>query len=327
MLSSFLLMLSLGVCADARGQTSGLAAGDSRSPPTASPAVTATGSGPPISDVVVRRDGTSVPGTVLSEERGKRVIVLGANGVVTIPWEDVDHVVSSVSPPRAPSGASSAGWPERVGASSSAPADSVADALAAASDRMAGLSLGGDIRLDASVLFKHYRVADGSDAWSSGAGAGAMASVSLHFRGSPAVTEDGGANWLELELGIGAGAHDGFWKVEAAASAGLVDLETLLIVSPHYALGHLRPTRAGVAWSGTVLGFGWVPTYVSFFGHGGSPSRGQLNPAGIRLTVDIGRLSTDGGWPAPMLRLVAGWLPHVGPLPTTIDAGVGCAFY
>jgi hypothetical protein len=29
----------------------------------------------------------------------------------------------------------------------------------------------------------------------------------------------------------------------------------------------------------------------------------------------------------PMLRLVAGWLPDVGPLPTTFDAGVGCAFY
>jgi hypothetical protein len=197
----------------------------------------------------------------------------------------------------------------------------------AASKRIAGVWLGGDIWADANVLLKHYTLTDGSSAWSSGAEVGAVASVSLHFRGPPAIDEDGGASWLECELGVGAGAHDGFWKVYGGASAGLVDGEIPLVVGLHYAIGHLRPTLTGVIWSGTLLGVAWVPTYVNFFGQGGSPSRGALNPAGIRLTADVGRLSVGRGGLMPMLRLVVGWLPDVGPLPTTFDAGVGCAFY
>jgi hypothetical protein len=323
MLSSILGVISFGVCADARGQASSGAAGASHAAGAASAAPT---SSLPASDVVVRRDGTLVPGTVLSDEPGKPVVVLGANGVITIPREDVDHVLASGSPPRAPPDASTAESRGSIGNGSSAPANGGAGVLAA-SERIAGLSLGGDIRLDANVLFKRYRVADGSDTSSSGAEVGAMASISLHFRGAPAVEEDGGANWLDFELGISGGAHDGFWKVEGAAPTGIVDGETAFIIGPHYALGHLRPTRTGVHWSGAVLGVAWIPTYVSFFGRGDSPSRGQLNPAGVRLTVDVGGLSTSAGWPAPMLRLLVGWLPDVGPLPTTINAGVGCAFY
>jgi hypothetical protein len=305
-----LAALSLGVCADARGQASSPAADVSRTGP----------------DVVVRRDGTSVAGVILREEIGQRIIVLGANGAITIPWEDIDHVVRSASPPRAPTGASAAESPESAGKSLPATREGGAD-FRAASKRIAGVWLGGDIWADAGVLLKHYTLTDGASAWSSGAEVGAVASVSLHFRGPPAIDEDGSTNWLECDLGVGAGVHDGFWRVYRGASAGLVDGEIPLVVGLHYAIGHLRPTRTGVSWSGTLLGVAWVPTYVTFFGQGGSPSRGALNPAGIRLTVDVGRLSGEHGGLMPMLRLVAGWLPDVGPLPTTFDAGVGCAFY
>ncbi len=321
MLSSLLGAVSLGVYADARAEGSN--AGASRKASAAAVAFAAPESARSASDTVVLRDGTSVSCTVLSDEPGTPLIVVGANGVITIPRENVDHVVTSTSPVAPPTVES----PGSFGNGSSAPTRRTTDVPAMASARIAGLWLAADVRIDASVLLKHYRVIDGSDAWSSGARGGASASVSLHFRGAPAVDEDGATNWLGFELGIGAGVHDGFWKSERAAATGFVDRETAIIVGPHYALGHLRSTPAGVRWSGTVLGVAWVPTYVSFFGHGGAPSRGQLNPAGIRLTVDIGGLSSDAGWPAPMLRLVLGWLPDVGPLPTTINAGIGCAFY
>ena len=322
-LPSLLGAASLGVCADARGQGSSPNAAASHKPAASTVAFAAPASGPSASDTVVLRDGTSVSCTILGDEPGKPIIVVGTNGVITIPRENVDHVVTSAST----SGSSTLEAVGSIRDGSSAPTHRTAPVYTTASARIAGVWLAADVRIDASVLFKHYRVVDGSDAWSSGARGGAVASVSLHFRGSPAVEEDGNANWLGFELGIGAGAHDGFWKVEGATATGFVDRETLVIVGPHYALGHLRPTQAGIRWSGTVLGVAWVPTYVSFFGHGGAPSRGQLNPAGVRLTVDFGHLSSDAGWPAPMLRLVVGWLPDVGPLPTTINAGVGCAFY
>ncbi|MGO9834912.1 MAG: hypothetical protein ACLP1X_11900 [Polyangiaceae bacterium] len=310
------MVFSVGVCADANGQASSPAADAPRTAPAMPPGT---------ADVVFRRDGTSVAGIILRQDIGKGIVVLGANGTITIPWEDVDHVVSSASPPRAPTDTSTPTY-ESTGKGSPATSERGAD-FRAASKRIAGVWLGGDAWADANVLLKHYTVTDGSSAWSSGADVGAMAFVSLHFRGPPVVDEDGETNWIECELGIGAGAHDGFWRAYGRGSVGFVDGETPLVVGLHYAVGHLHPARDDVSWSGALLGLAWVPTYVNYFGEGGAPSRGALNPAGIRLTIDVGRFSIGHGTPTPMLRLVLGWLPDVGPLPTTFDAGVGCAFY
>jgi hypothetical protein len=316
MLSLVPWFFSVGICADANAQAKRPAADASRTGP-ATPARTA--------DVVFRRDGTSVAGVILRQEIGQGVVVLGADGAITIPWEDIDHVVTSASPARAPTDTSTPTY-ESTGKGSPATSERGAD-FRAASKRIAGVWLGGDVWSDANVLLKHYTLTDGASAWSSGADVGALAFVSVHFRGPPVVDEDGETNWLECELGIGAGAHDGFWKAYGHASVGLVDGETPLAFGLHYAIGHLHPARDDVSWSGALLGLAWVPTYVNFFGQGGAPSRGALNPAGIRLTVDIGRFSVGHGGPMPMLRLVAGWLPDVGLLPTMFDAGIGCAFY
>jgi hypothetical protein len=260
-----------------------------------------------------------VAGVILDEHTGEWIIVLGANGPVNIPWDDIDHVVRSASPARAPSQRS----PPEVAAAS---ADPNSD-FRAASKRIAGVSLGADLRADANVLLKHYTLRDGSSYGSYGAGVGAVAAVALHFRGPPAVDEDRHADWLECELGVGAGGHGGFWKPQTSASAAILEAEIPFVVGVRYAIGRLRPTRMGFAWSGLLLGLAWAPTYMYFFDQRGVPPGGAFNPAGIHLTVDIGQMALERRTLRPALRFVVGWLPNVGPLPTVLDAGVGCAFY
>lgn len=308
-----LLFLVLGSDARAQGLDPTL------EPGTLSPAS-------PPADVVVRRDGTSVSGVILGERTGDWIIVLGAHGAVTIPWGEIDRVIRSAAPAPAPSRDPGADSTKPESHAATTP-DAGSDFRAEASKRITGVSLGLDLWGDANALFKHYTLGDGSSYWSYGGGVGAVAAVALRFRGPPLVDESHRADWLECELGFGVGGHGGFWKPQTVASAAMVEGEIPFVVGVRYAVGHLRPAPTGLTWSGALLGLAWAPTYVYFFGQPGVPAGGAFNPAGIRLTVDLGRMGLEARGLVPELRFVVGWLPNVGPLPSVISAGVGCAFY
>jgi hypothetical protein len=197
---------------------------------------------------------------------------------------------------------------------------------ASALERWPGVSLGWDVHAEAISLFKHYTIGD-VGAWYSGQGAGGGASVSLHFR-PPAALAAGILRWIEFELGAGNSTHWVRWEEGEGArpATDFVTNHTYAIIGAHLASGRWSDAQ-GEPWSGAVLGLAWVPTYVHFFGNDDFVSGGKLNHAGLRLSVDWGRVSPTAKGQVPGLRAFLTWLPYVGSLPTAVSAGVGCVFY
>ena len=206
------------------------------------------------------------------------------------------------------------------------PPDSGASVSEEAMENWAGLSLGWDVRAEAISLFKRYTI-DGQGAWYSGQVAGGGASLSLHFRPA-AVLSQGVLHWVEFELGLSNSTHLVRWEEGAGArpSADFVDNHTSGILGVHLATGRYAGTTSE-PWSGAVLGLAWMPTYVYFFGNDQFSSGGKLNHAGLRLSVDWGRVSPTAKGLVPGLRAFLTWLPYVGSLPSSVSAGVGCVFY
>jgi hypothetical protein len=197
---------------------------------------------------------------------------------------------------------------------------------AAALERWPGVSFGWDIHAEAISLFKHYTIGD-TGAWYSGQGAGGGVSASLHFR-APAALSAGLLRWIELELGAGNSMHWVHWEQGEGArpSTDFTTHQTYAIIGAHLASGRWSG-GAGEPWSGAVLGLAWVPTYVHFFGNDDFVSGGKLNHAGLRASVDWGRVSPAAKGLVPGLRAFLTWLPYIGSLPTVVSAGVGCVFY
>ena len=278
---------------------------------------------PGLSDTVVLRDGTRLRGTLLRVEPGNYVLLLGIEGVRTVPWRVVDHVENSAE--------------SRIGAGKSEGEPGVAllapccgDELAdeetiAAEDAWANLSVGWDLRAEGASLFKHYTV-DGRGVWYGGEGWGGGASISMHFRG-PAWLGGGASRFAEFELGVGDSLHSVSWKEGTEFQTDFLENETSLIVGAHLGAGHWSPAGGGAPWSGVVVGVAWVPTYVRFFGSTDFDSTGKFHPAGLRMTLDWGRISPTRKGRVPGLRAAFTWLPYVGDLPTLISFGLGAVFY
>lgn len=286
-------------------------------------------------------------GTILLREPGRYVIVLGAGGAQTIPWQDVRRIV--VLPSSWPVGSASASAPSAWGPPaptsdvpqrlSELPADSsgsaadgsmgnaAARALPWLSPSWAGVSVGWDLRFEMNVLLKHYAIDGGGSLWSGGLGAGGGLSASLHFRTPASIGDDARATWLDFEVGLGESLHVEDYADGLGHSMTLLESETPVIVGVHAATGTLWATTSGGAWSGLALGLAWVPTFVEVFGDGQFNSGSRLNPAGVRFTADVGPVRRAQVGHVPMIRVVATWLPYVGALPTTFSAGVGCVFF
>jgi hypothetical protein len=218
-----------------------------------------------------------------------------------------------------------------AGASGAGAADPTADSAATSAEAQAmtdwsGASFGWDIHAEAISMFKHYTIGD-RGAWYSGQGAGGGASASVHFRPSGAFSQ-GVLHWVEFELGIGNSTHLVRWEQgeEARPHTDFVDNHTYAIFGVHIAAGRWSPQK-GSPWSGAVLGLAWVPTYVYFFGNDDIQSGGKLHHAGLRLSVDWGRVSPTSKGLVPGLRAFLTWLPYIDSLPTSVSAGVGCVFY
>jgi hypothetical protein len=204
--------------------------------------------------------------------------------------------------------------------------DKGTDVSQAALSSWPGLSLGWDVRAEAISLFKHYTIG-GQGAWYSGQGAGGGASLSLHFRPAAALSK-GVLRWVEFELGVSNSTHFVRWEEgeRARPSTNFIDNHTSAILGVHIASGRYA-SSAGEPWSGAVLGLAWVPTYMYFFGNDEFTSGGRLHHAGLRLSIDWGRVSPTAKGLVPGLRASLTWLPYIGSLPSAVSAGVGCVFY
>jgi hypothetical protein len=186
---------------------------------------------------------------------------------------------------------------------------------------------GWEVHLDANLLLKRYLLASGSSAWSTGAGGGAAASASVHLRMPAAVSESGRMTWVDFELGVGNALHYDTWKPESGKSTEMLEDETPIFAGAHFASGSMRPTAHEAVWSGWVFGVTWMPTYMAFFDGATFAAGGQLNPAGVRLTLDTGSVHRSGLELRPLIRFFFTWLPDVSRAPTALTAGVGCVFY
>lgn len=217
-----------------------------------------------------------------------------------------------------------------LASSSVARADDPADQGAAASDdarlqAWPGVSFGWSLHAEAVSLFKRYTIGE-RGAWYNGQGAGGGASISLHFR-PPGALRRGVLRWVELELGAGNSTHLVRWEEGEAArpETRFIQNQTYGIIGVHLASG--RWPSGDDAWSGAVLGLAWVPTYVHFFNSDDFKSGGKFHHAGVRLSVDWGRVSPTKKGLVPGLRAFLTWLPYIDSLPSSVGAGVGCVFY
>ncbi len=280
---------------------------------------------PPATGTVYLRDGTQAHGTVLRSEPGSYVLLLQSNGVRTIPWQAVERVEAASN-----EFSREEPWKAASGSAGAAPqAACCDDALATfdPADRKSewpGVSFGWDARLEGISMFKRYTVA-GRGTWYSGEGAGGGVSASLHFRGPPALALSE-VRWVELELGLGNSTHIVSWKQGPRFRTDFVQNQTSLIIGAHLASGRWLG-NGGAPWSGVVFGLAWLPTYVHFFDNGEFESGGKFNPAGMRLTIDWGRVSPEKHGRLPGVRTFFTWLPYVGNLPTALSVGVGAVFY
>ena len=278
---------------------------------------------PGLADSVWLRDGTRLRGTLLRVEPGNYVLLLGIEGVRTIPWRVVERVENA-----AESRANAGKGDGQPGVALLAPCcgDELADDDSiAAEDAWANLSLGWDLRAEGASLFKHYTVAE-RGVWYGGEGWGGGASISLHFRG-PAWLGGGASRFADFELGVGDSLHSVSWKEGTEFQTDFLENETSLIIGAHLGAGHWSPAGGGAPWSGVVVGIAWVPTYVRFFGSTDFDSTGKFHPAGLRMTLDWGRISPTRKGRVPGLRAAFTWLPYVGDLPTLISFGLGAVFY
>jgi hypothetical protein len=285
-----------------------------------------TGRGSSGSSTVYLRNGTQAHGTLLRSEPGDYVLLLQADGVRTIPWYEVDHVEAPASNvPGEGAGASTQSAPAADAGRLCCADAGRASAADATLDQWADVSFGWDARLEGISLFKHYTIGDRST-WFNGQGAGGGVSASLHFRG-PAALGFSSVRWVELELGVGNSTHYVSWKEGVRFRTNFVENETSVIVGAHLARGRWAGDGGGVPWSGVVFGLAWVPTYVYFFENAELDSAGKLNPAGLRLTIDWGRVSPEKSGLLPGVRASFTWLPYLGSLPSVLNLGLGCVFY
>lgn len=277
---------------------------------------------PGLADSVWLRDGTRLRGTLLRVEPDNYVLLLGVEGVRTIPWRSVARVESAAE------ALAAAGKPE-PSAALLAPCcadERASEAVRASEDTWADLSLGWDLRAEGVSLFKHYTVANGG-VWYTGEGWGGAASLSLHFRAPTWLGSSTGSRWTELELGLGDSLYSISWKEGPEYRTRFLENQTSLILGAHFASGHWSPESAGAPWSGVVVGVAWVPTYVRFFGSTDFDATGQFHPAGLRMTLDWGRIAPSRNGRVPGLRVAITWLPYVGDLPTLLSFGLGAVFF
>jgi hypothetical protein len=277
---------------------------------------------PGLADSVWLRDGTRLRGTLLRVEPDNYVLLLGIEGVRTIPWRIVQRVENAAEA-RAAAGRAE----PSVALLAPCCADELAsEAVRPAEDAWADVSLGWDLRAEGVSLFKHYTVAD-RGVWYGGEGWGGGASVSLHFRGPGWLVPGTASRWVEFEIGGGNSLHSVAWKGATEYRTTFLENQTSLILGAHLASGHFRPEGGGAPWSGLVVGLAWVPTYVRFFGSTDFDAAGKFHPGGLRATLDWGRIAPTRKGRVPGLRAAFTWLPYVGDLPTALSFGLGAVFY
>lgn len=293
----------------------------SKPPPARRHAGAEQGPRPGLADAVVLRDGSVLRGTLLRVEPGNYVLLLGIEGVRTIPWRGVERVESAAE---ANSAALASEPPVQLLAPCCAD-EAPASTRRAPEEAWADISLGWDLRAEGVALFKRYSAAERA-VWHGGEGYGAGASLSLHFRGPAWLGAGAAARWAELELGASNSFHSVSWREGAAFETDFMQNQSSLIAGAHFASG--RWSQAGKpSWSGLVLGVAWLPTYVRFFGSKDFASTGAFHPAGLRLTADWGRVSPGRKGRMPGVRAFITWLPYVGHLPTAVSFGLGAVFY
>jgi hypothetical protein len=172
------------------------------------------------------------------------------------------------------------------------------------------MALEWDVRLAGVALWKHY-AQHGESAWSWGMGAGLGFGAALHYDIDPA---SNAIDWYGFELGLAGTVAYASWSQVNAGSTSVVEQDVSLRVG-----GRVAP------WPGVVFGLAWLPTYVDFYGQHVS-SRGTINPAGLRISVDLGNAN---GPPVRvlMLRIALSFLPYVGRLPSLLNLSAGIVFY
>ncbi len=191
-----------------------------------------------------------------------------------------------------------------------------------------GLSVGLDLRAEEVEVLKHYATADGRSFWDGGPGAGASASLALHFRGPAVIEDDGRLSWIDFELAAGDATHYVRWRDgETGLSTGIGETEAFMRIGPRFASGRVRAAGERFPWWGYAIAVEWIPTYVYFFGSERLHAAGRMNSAGLGLSADFGQWTPGGGTGAPLFRVSAQWLPYVTGLPTVMTAGVGCVWY
>lgn len=263
-------------------------------------------------DLVQLRDGTAICGTIVHQQAGHSIIIVSDAITQTLAWDEIKCIRTEPPKPKAVS----------VSVSASPEEHRVAIAEPAA---WSGIFLEWDLRALGTGLLKHYE-RNGDEAWSWGLGGGIAFGAALRYQRGPTLDRTSGIVLYILQLGIEASVSYASWHQVNAGSASIIQQDFSLALGGRVAIGETRAIADGQRVSGVMLGLAWLPTYVDFYGAQIS-THGKINPAGVRLTVDIGGAAGPGRGHASLLRLALVCLPYVGRLPTAYAVSAGVLFF
>jgi hypothetical protein len=272
-------------------------------------------------DLIELQDGTSLCGLMVLRDEGRKVIVITETETKTVTWDQLRCIgtgagksrAEPVKPAAAVSGSSTGG-----GTPAAQTAEEREDTA------WGGLALEWELRAVGAGLLKRYEQ-NGATAGSWSAGGGIGAGAALRYQ-SKAIPKAGGVSWYTVDLGLGINMSFESWHQLGGQSATLIHQDIFLALGGRMALGPTRSTEDGLSWSGAMLGLAWLPTYSDFYG-ARIDGRSRINPAGVRLTVDIGGASGPHFGHSPMLRLAVAYLPYTSRLPSAFWLSAGVLFY
>lgn len=254
-------------------------------------------------DLVRLRDGQAFCGTILHREPGSYVLIVSENETKTIDAAEIECI--AVGPGRLSTTRARQTTPER--------SVDIPDEGSHSVD----LAFEWDLRVVGTTLMKRFTQSHVA-AWSWGFGAGVGFGGALHLR------PGGGA--IDFELGVSGAVTYGTWRAVEGRSVAAVEQDTSLVLGLRLALGRRRSAVEGPGWSDVMLGVAWLPSYVDFYGRD-VRSKGTINLAGVRLSLDLGSALGPTLGHSSMLRLVLSFLPYVGSLPTAASFGAGFVFH
>jgi hypothetical protein len=289
-------------------------------------------------DCVLLKDGTTIEGTIVSQEPGRYVVVQTSAGQQTIVWDDIRRVTQGTPPAVPPSQPPRA--PAPFSPASPAVVDPPPEAASTADDvdllwRRRGRSrFVLDVHGQGSWNDKAYRSATSfvtgrsRSIHAGGAGGGAGVYGAWMFGAAPRPSSPSG-RWMAFEVGSGVDVSAVWlYNSQSIPQPGVKEVLTQVIV-PFVVGGRFGfgSFKSDTRWRGAALGIAWSPQYAWYSNEAAQADSGGFSPLGAQASIDIASLHADAGGTDFAFRIFYRQTRGLGSIPNTGTGGFGLVWY